>query len=159
MEPHDSRELVLNAAKGAAVGFAASTVMGMCMEVARASEAFAPPQRKLLSLVGIRMQRPRLTASTTALHLCYGGVVGALSGPLLQQLPTQRARIIGGVAVAGAVWAVTYAGSNPSVGWMERPTSDLPRARPWVTFCAHLLFGALLGALRSPVDSPEERNA
>lgn len=115
-----------------------------------------PPPRKLtkkfLSKLGMHPRRKALTASTTVMHLGYGGMVGALVGPALQRLSTRRARLLGGMTAGAAVWAASYAGWIPAVGWMSKPSRDLPSTRPWVMFGAHLLFGGVLGALLP--DSP-----
>ncbi len=152
MNSADSRALVRDVLKGAATSVIASCVMGAFLEFANESGAFgeAAPRRltrHLLSVVGVPLNKPALHAPTTALHLAYAIAAGAASGPLLQRLPTGRARLTGGIAVGATLGAISYAGLNPSVRWMPRHTRELPRSRPWRMLGAHLIFGSLLGAL------------
>ncbi len=159
MEPRKTPELVRDAARGAAVSLVASTAMGAFMKFTSDVGALGEPPprrltRQLLSAAGIHMMKPAMDVTTNVLHLGYGGIVGALSGPWLQRMPTRRARTLAGAAIGGVVWAVSYAGWIPSIGWMARPSRDVPRARPWMMFAAHLIFGGILGALQRPATSP-----
>lgn len=147
----ENRSLLRQTTRGAVSSLAASTLMGAVLLAAKKLGLLGedPPRkltRKTLDAVGIRARGDQLDAPTAAMHIGYGAMVGAVTGPLLERLESRPLRILGGVATGAAVWAVSYAGWIPAIGWMPAPHRDTPPARPWVMLGAHLIFGAALGA-------------
>ena len=146
-----------NAARGAAASVAASSVMGGFLIAAHKMGALGePPPRKLtrriLSLFGASnaTRSPQVEAMTALTHLGYGAGAGALYGALASPLESTRSRVAAGAMFGAALWAVSYAGWIPAAGLMARPQRDRP-ARPASMVIAHLIFGAVLGAVYRPL--------
>lgn len=147
----ERRSLVRQSVRGAVASLTASTLMGGLLGAARKLGLLGedPPTkltRKAFDAIDVHPKDKDLALPTVAMHLGYGAVIGAVSGPLLERIPNRSLRIAGGVATGAAVWAISYGGWIPAVGWMPSPQNDMPATRPWVMFGAHLLFGAVLGA-------------
>lgn len=147
----EERSLARQALRGAVSSLVASTVMGGVLALVKELGLLgeAPPRkltRKALDTLDFHPRGDDLDAPTAALHVGYGGLIGAISGPLLERLEPRPLRVLGGVATGAAVWAISYAGWIPAIGWMPAPTRDTPPSRPWVMLGAHLVFGAVLGA-------------
>ncbi|MGV3624374.1 MAG: hypothetical protein ACO1OB_26375 [Archangium sp.] len=148
----ERRSLIRQSVRGAVSSLIASTVMGGLLGAARKLGLLGedPPTkltRKALETIDVHPRHEKdLAIPTVAMHLGYGAAIGAVSGPLLERIPNRTLRVLGGVATGAAVWAVSYGGWIPAVGWMPQPQNDAPPTRPWVMFGAHLLFGAVLGA-------------
>jgi len=79
-------------------------------------------------------------------HLLFGAVGGIGFALLARRLPPTIPPIAAGVAYALMIWTVSYAGWAPALRLMPPPDDDEP-ARPAVTLGAHLVYGAVLGAL------------
>src|SRR5256885_2546419 len=135
-------------AAGGLSGAAATVVMTGWMAVGRLTGAHGePPPKRLVRRLARRAGLPasRGGAGTWAAsavgHLGFGVSCGAVYATL-----TRRSTVPRGIAFALAVWAVSYAGWVPALGLLPPPGRDNPR-RAWTTFTAHLVYGAVLGAM------------
>ncbi|PZR18460.1 MAG: hypothetical protein DI536_00840 [Archangium gephyra] len=147
----ERRSLIRQSVRGAVSSLTASTVMGGLLFAAQKLGLLGedPPTkltRKTLEHLDLKPRNEDLTLATVGLHMGYGAMVGAVSGPLLERIPNRSLRVLGGVATGAAVWVVSYAGWIPALGWMRSPQDDVPSSRPWVMLGAHLVFGGVLGA-------------
>ena len=99
-----------------------------------------------------RDHRPRTLGSSaertaTIAHYAFGGVAGAIYGVV----GPRRARPAGGVAYAGAIWAISFLGVFPRVGLMPRPSRD-DTGRQVILAADHLVYGLTLDALLGIAD-------
>ncbi len=148
-----TQDALRQAVRGAVSGVVASTAMGgLILGLSKLGLMGEPPPRKLtrkmLRKVDPKLARGAPLAVVTGLaHVGYGAVFGAGFGALAANLPNRPARITAGVVFGGALWGVGYAGWIPALGLMRQPDHDFPPARPWGMIAAHLVYGALLGAM------------
>lgn len=108
-----------------------------------------PPRRitvRALEKVGVkhRFDRRERTGLTMLAHFGYGASVGGLFGLLA---PRNMSRsIAAGVGYGILVWAGSYLGVLPSLG-LHRSATREPAERNALMIAAHVVWGAVLGAL------------
>lgn len=85
-------------------------------------------------------------ALAAANHLGFGAAGGVIFGLLSRHLPPSAPRVAAGMAYGAMIWTVSYAGWAPALRLMPVPDDDEP-ARPALMLGAHLVYGAVLGAL------------
>lgn len=95
-------------------------------------------------------------ALAAANHVAFGAVGGAGFALLARRLPSSIPLIPAGMAYAAlGIWTVSYAGWAPALRLMPPPDEDEP-GRPVLMIAAHLIYGAVLGALTpKPAASPD----
>jgi hypothetical protein len=144
---------------GATAGLAATGVMSLVMQTAKALGALGEPPprrltRKLLRPLGRAAPRGKaLDAAALAAHFGFGASMGALHGLLPAGLRTPP----GGALFGLGVWAANYAGWLPKVRWMPPPSRDR-FGRPTAMIVAHLVYGVALSAFERRLFSPRPRN-
>jgi hypothetical protein len=112
----------------------------------------APPQklseRFLLAAVGTWPRRSHRRALSAVNHLAFGAAAGALFPLLFRRrgLPARPHRVVAGTLYGAAIWTAMYGYLLPRLGWMPSPKRDRPY-RPTTMVAAHLVYGAVLGAL------------
>jgi len=143
------RAALVDGGIGGGVG---TMVMSLVMRGARRAGLVRelPPARMaaaLLDAVGVRA-RPRWARDALAavLHLGFGVAAGLLFALVCGRLRAPLAPALQGLAYGLVVWLVSYMGWVPAFGLLPAATRDEPR-RPVVMVLAHLLYGAVLGAL------------
>jgi len=109
-----------------------------------------PPGRLAAALrdaVGLRA-RPRWARNVRAVvvHLGFGAAAGGLFARPRGRPRLPVAPALQGIAYGLVVWPVSYRGWVPALGLLPVATRDEPR-RPVVMALAHLVCGAVLGAL------------
>lgn len=145
---------------GATAGVAATGVMSLVMQTAKALGALGEPPprrltRQLLRPLGLAAPRGRaLDAAALAAHFGFGATMGALHGLLPAGLRTAP----GGALFGLGVWTTSYAGWLPKLGLMPPPSRDR-LGRPTAMIVAHLVYGIALTAFeRRLFSSPRLRN-
>ena len=116
-----------------------------------------PPQKitqRALDALHLRRGRKTDDLSTLVGHLGYGSAVGGLYGGWLRGKILPRSPVTEGVLFGGVVWLASYFGWVPALRILPRPTKDRP-GRAITMFVAHVLFGAVLGALAPRVPNSE----
>lgn len=133
--------------RGAAAGAIATAAMSALM-LAAGRAGFVgrqPPEaivRQAGALAGAEPRGQLADALAAAAHLGFG--VG--TGAAYALLPRSAHPVLRGVAVGETVYAVSYAGWVPAFGALPHATHDRT-ARQAVMAAAHLVYGAVLGAL------------
>jgi hypothetical protein len=135
---------------GVGAGLTATGAMSAVMLGAKRTGLLGkpPPQRitqRMLDRLHLRRSRDTENALVVGAHLAYGMAAGAAFGLL-----TRRVRlgppVARGVAFGASVWAASYLGWVPALGLMPPPGADR-RDRQVTMLLAHLVYGAVLGAL------------
>jgi hypothetical protein len=145
--------VLLRAAEGFAAGLVATAVMtGVRMAAKEAGLMERRPPHsevvgRLRAITGHTPWGRRAERSATIAHYAFGGVAGAIYGVI----EPRRARPVGGVLYAGAIWAISYLGVFPRIGLMPRPTRD-DIGRQVVTAADHVVYGVTLDALLGIAD-------
>jgi uncharacterized membrane protein YagU involved in acid resistance len=149
---------------GAAAGCAATVPMTLAMLAGRRrlppGQRYTLPPRRITDELADRATRsgavppasePVRRAVSSVAHLGYGAATGALFAMIAAARPP--ARMVGSGAAWGlAVWMVSYLGWLPALRILPPPTRE-PAGRAAMMIGAHLVWGAVLGALlarRSP---------
>ncbi len=133
--------------RGAAAGAVATAAMSALMLAAGRTGRMGrqPPEAIVRQAGALAASEPRgrlADALAVAAHLGFGAGTGAAYA----LLPRSRRPVLRGVAVAQAVWAVSYAGWVPVLGALPPAHRDRP-TRQAVMVAAHVVYGAVLGAL------------
>jgi hypothetical protein len=89
-----------------------------------------------------RLGEDALQAATLASHFGFGFAAGSAYPSLL--LGSRIPPVVSGVGYALAVWAGSYFGWVPLLGWL-RPASQHPARRNAVMIVAHVVWGSVLG--------------
>ncbi len=109
-----------------------------------------PPQiitDAALDAVGVEQPTEALSRrAAAAAHVGFGTAVGAVFGLLQETIQPRSPAVLNGVVFGLAVWALSYEGWVPGLGIMPRPENDRD-GRPTSMIAAHVVFGAVLGAL------------
>lgn len=138
---------------GATAGLGGTLAMSAVMLAARRAGLTGklPPRRitqRVLDRLRLRRSERMDEALTVGTHLGYGMATGALFsvlGPRMRQMPL----VLAGAAFGGLVWVTSYFGWVPALGLMPSPAEDRPD-RSVSMLTAHLVYGAVLGALTPP---------
>jgi hypothetical protein len=146
------RSRLLEAARGASAGIAATALMTAGLAGARRARWLEelPPRRVTrvaLGRAGARLSAREVDLASAAGHLGFGAAAGALLGALVPRQRTRAAALAEGVAFGLALWALSYAGWVPAVGATPFPARDR-RERQATIAAAHALYGAALGLAR-----------
>jgi hypothetical protein len=135
---------------GAADGVAATLAMSGVMLAARRAgwTGQLPPRRITTALLGTARTGGDRTNNvlSTATHLAFGAAAGSLFESGLRRWGRRGAGPAAGAAFGAAVWLVSYAGWVPALDILPPPHRDRPGRQAWM-FVAHLVYGAVLGAL------------
>lgn len=132
-----------DAARGAAAGVVATGAMSAVMLAFRKQMGEQPPDaiaKSAAHAVGAEPTESEADVLALIAHLGFGLGVGAGYALLPRHLPPP----VRGIALALAVWAVSYQGWVPALGILPPADEDRP-ARPTVMIGAHVVFGAVLG--------------
>ncbi len=89
---------------------------------------------------------PATDALTVAVHFGFGAVSGAVFGLVHGRLPRFVPGVPHGMVFGALVWAGSYMGWVPALGIMPSVPRDRT-GRPESMVVAHLVFGAVLGAV------------
>jgi len=102
---------------------------------------------RLRAITGHAPWGRRAERTATIAHYAFGGVAGAVYGVL----GPRRVRPAGGVAFAGALWAISYVGVFPRIGLMPSPSRD-DNGRQVILAVDHLVYGLALDAVLELAD-------
>ena len=130
---------------GAAAGAVATVPMSLLMLAFRTPMGEQPPDAittRAAHAVGATPSEPQADALAVLAHLGFGAATGALYA----LGPRVGPPVLRGVVTALGVWAVSYQGWVPALGILPKASEDRP-ARPAVMVAAHVVYGAVLGAL------------
>jgi hypothetical protein len=109
-----------------------------------------PPEKitaRLLDRAGWKSRSRRSQDLLSALlHLGFGGAGGALFALAERRPHPPLPTVPAGILFGGAVWLVSYQGWVPALRIMAPPSRDRP-GRPQAMLAAHLVYGAVLGAV------------
>jgi hypothetical protein len=109
-----------------------------------------PPEKitaRLLDRVGWRSRSGRSQDILSAVsHVGFGAASGALFAAVERRPRPPFPTVAAGMLFGAAVWFISYQGWVPALGIMAPPSRDRP-GRPQAMFAAHLVYGAVLGAL------------
>jgi len=121
-----------------------------------------PPEKitaSLLDRAGWRSRGRRTQDALSAVsHLGFGAAAGVLFAAVERRPQPPLPAVPAGILFGAAVWFVSYQGWVPALGIMPPPSRDRP-GRPPAMLAAHLVYGAVLGALISWSSEPRERNS
>lgn len=144
--------MLRDAAAGAAAGVVATVPMsGLMLAAQKAGLVGKQPPKRIteaaLDAAGVQGRTEREEDALSALaHLAFGAGAGALFGVGARALPARAPRVPAGVAFGLLVWLASYAGWVPALGVLPPPGRDRP-GRPVTMVLAHVVYGAVLGAL------------
>jgi hypothetical protein len=109
-----------------------------------------PPEKitaRLLDRAGWKSRSRRSQDLLSALlHLGFGGAGGALFALAERRPHPPLPTVPAGILFGCAVWLVSYQGWVPALRIMAPPSRDRP-GRPQAMLAAHLVYGAVLGAI------------
>ena len=131
--------------RGAAAGAVATVAMSGVMLALRRPMGEQPPDAITTSAahaVGADPTERQADAMAVAAHLGFGAGTGALYA----LGPRVGPPVLRGVLTGLALWAVSYQGWIPALGILPKASEDRP-ARPAVMVLAHVVYGAVLGAV------------
>lgn len=100
-----------------------------------------------LDAVDASRSRGQELAAIAAGHLGFGTGSGALYG-MLAPAAAARHPVLRGTVFGIALWVVNYQGWVPAAGILPPVPQDLPDRQARL-FGAHIVYGAVLGSLRS----------
>ena len=107
------------------------------------------------------LDEPWRTLLAGIMHFGFGGMAGAVYGPLGAAAPGPP--VARGIAFGLLVWSASYLGWLPAAGILK-PATDQPTSRNILMIVAHVVWGATLGVLAdrwsrrgSAGDAPEAR--
>jgi hypothetical protein len=117
-----------------------------------------PPKQVTVNaaeVVGVahRMTRRERHNAFLAAHYAFGAATGAVYGALAPHLPGPG--VLNGVAYGLAVWAGNYLGVLPAAG-LYKPPDEEPPGRHGMLAAAHVVWGAVLGAVTDLLLRDEE---
>jgi hypothetical protein len=138
-------------ASGAFGGVVGTAIMSLPILAARRAGLMgeAPPRRIARAMLprGKARRDDRTQAiATVILHFGFGAGLGALFGVLRRRLRLPVPAPVQGVAYALLVWLTSYQGWIPALGLLPPASRDRPD-RPAVMILAHVIYGAILGAV------------
>lgn len=119
-----------------------------------------PPEKitaRLLDQAGWRSRGRRTQDVLSAVsHLGFGAAAGTIFAAVEARPQPPFPAVPAGILFGAAVWFVSYQGWVPALGIMAPPSRDRP-GRPQAMLAAHLVYGAVLGALVSWSSEARER--
>lgn len=140
------------ALRGAVAGGVATLPMSAVMLAAGQAGLMGeqPPRTIFESLLAMaripvpdeRTEEPLVAAA----HIGYGMLAGAAYGLLRERVRLPLPPAAEGVGYGLLIWALSYEGWIPAMRIMPPPEEDRP-GRPASMIAAHLVYGAVLGAL------------
>jgi putative membrane protein len=139
-------------ARGTTAGTIATAAMSALMWGAQRAGLLgkAPPQkiseRVLWRTLRAWPRRRHRQALSLANHLAFGAAAGALFPLGTRRLSSRAARVAAGSVYGLMVWAVMYQRVLPALRLMPEPRRDR-LGRPATMIAAHLVYGAVLGAI------------
>ena len=146
--------------EGVAVGMVATAPMTWTMWATDRllpshAQCHLPPRQitdELLDKADLKddLDRPQRRALATAAHYAFGAAAGGLLAVAAKKVPLPKP--LTGALVGSLVWASSYLGWLPALGIRRSATEDYP-ARNAQMFAAHLVWGAVAGALLDDVDN------
>jgi hypothetical protein len=142
---------------GAAAGLGAtllmSLVMGLGKKMLPSWQRYPLPPRlitvDLASRAGLEEavdEEPEASAATTAGHLGYGALGGAVYAAAADGVGLPA--LVKGLLFGLIFWTVSYMGWLPAAGVLSPPTEH-PRERTLLMVLAHLVYGLATGLLTS----------
>ena len=137
---------------GTAAGGVATAFMSAVMIVAKRAGLMGemPPEKitaRLLDRAGWEARSARTQDLLSALlHVGFGGAAGALFALAERRSHPPLPTVPAGILFGAAVWLVSYQGWVPALRIMAPPSRDRP-GRPQAMLAAHLVYGAVLGAI------------
>lgn len=140
------------ALEGAIGGIVGTVPMSAAMLAARRMGLMGrmPPERITQKIFFRGRRRAKSNEArrrvATALHFAFGGVGGAMFAIIHRRLPVHVNPALHGVVFGALLWATSYMGWAPALGFMPQAHRDRPD-RPIVMVVAHWIFGATLGAV------------
>ena len=135
----------MDVVRGAAAGLVATGAMSAVMWAFREPMGEQPPDaivKHVARGVGATPTERQADAMAVAAHVGFGASIGAAYA-LLPRVGSPLGR---GVVTALAVYVTSYQGWVPALGILPPATRDKP-GRPRVMVAAHVVFGAVLGAV------------
>ena len=135
----------MSVVRGAVAGTVATGAMSAVMLALRDRMGEQPPDAIVKSAahaVGARPTESEADAMAVVAHVGFGASVGAAYA----LLPRVGPPALRGVATAMVVYAASYQGWVPALGILPPASRDRP-GRPAVMVTAHVVYGAVLGAL------------
>ena len=131
--------------RGAVAGIVATGAMSAVMLAFRRQMGEQPPDEIVSDAAHAAGLDPTETQEDVLASFAHAAF-GATNGAVFALLPRYGPAPLRGVAQAMAVWAVSYQGWVPALGILPAATRDKP-GRPAVMIAAHVVFGAVLGAV------------
>ena len=151
---------------GAAAGAAATVPMTMVMETLHERLPGEPPRplppREVTEGIAVKAGVSRELSErdvqnlALASHFGYGAACGAVLGLVAPRNPP--AAVCAGMAFGFGVWAGSYLGWLPAIGVRQSATED-PLARTGLMIAAHVIWGAVAGAMIGAAGDPHVRVA
>lgn len=137
---------------GAAAGAIATLPMSAVMLLAARAGLMGeyPPKtitEQAFEAAGIEPNEDVNDAAATVAHLGFGASAGALFGLLRRRIGMRGSPVAQGIGYGLLVYAANYNGWIPAIHLMPPPEDDRPRGRPPSMIVAHVVYGAVLGAL------------
>jgi uncharacterized membrane protein YagU involved in acid resistance len=164
--PLSSSDFLATTLAGAVGGFVATAPMSVAMELMHRRlpwhERYPLPPSQIVSKVahevGLRkhIDKDEHIALTLLAHFGYGAGTGAVYAPLLSRAPLPAA--IKGILFGMCVWAASYLGLLPGLGIL-RPATEHPARRNALMIAAHVVWGAVLGAVTERLRPQEESDS
>jgi hypothetical protein len=137
---------------GGVSGALATVVMSGVMFAAKRAGLMGemPPEKitaRFLDRLGWRSRNLQTQDALASLaHVGFGAAGGSIFGALERGLRIPAPPVVAGMVFGACVWFVSYKGWVPALGIMPPPERDRP-GRPQAMLLAHLVYGAVLGAL------------
>lgn len=131
--------------RGAVSGVVATGAMSAVMLALRRQMGTQPPDAIATDAAHAAGFSPSESEADVLASVAHAGF-GAVSGAAYALLPRYGPPPVRGVAVAMTIWAAAYQGVVPALGILPQASRDKTE-RPAVMIAAHLVFGAVLGAV------------
>jgi uncharacterized membrane protein YagU involved in acid resistance len=142
---------------GAAAGLGATLVMSLFMGLGKKMlpswQRYPLPPRLITVDLATRAgleeavdEEPEASAATTAGHLGYGALGGAVYAAAAADVGLPA--LVKGLLFGLVFWTVSYMGWLPAAGVLS-PPSEHPRERTLLMVLAHLVYGSATGILTS----------
>jgi uncharacterized membrane protein YagU involved in acid resistance len=152
--PHERTPDLFDIITGAGAGVAATVAMSALMLIAQklGYQGQQPPERIVeagLDAADVERTERQENVLASVAHLGFGASAGIVYRVLRKVLRTPGPPIAHGAGYGLAVWSVNYQGWIPWAGILP-PTRKDRSDRVATMILAHLVYGAVLGALAEP---------